>query len=68
MAKPALVTTQPRQSLPILIIDKSGTFACALGERVMRELMVVSVTQPQVLQGNNCIWVPFTHRIPRYSG
>lgn len=70
--KTALITTEKKQELPILIVDKIGNFGEELAKTLKDESLVVLVTKKTIEEIDNVVPVPFLKKFPtipdnRYS-
>ncbi len=64
MNQPLLVTTEARQDMPALLIDKKGILGKALSEKLREEFLVVFVSQEPPEQTKNIIHIPYRKKIP----
>src|SRR5579885_216265 len=62
--RPVLITTEEKQNLPILIVDKAGRIGGLLAEKLQEQFLVVVVTGKETVNGKNIIHIPYRRRIP----
>lgn len=60
---PALITTEKKSELPVLIVDKVGIIGKALAENIKQELLVILVSGKTVVDPN-IIHVPYEKKVP----
>lgn len=60
---PALITTEKKSELPVLIVDKVGIIGNSLAENIKQELLVILVSGKAV-EDPNIIHVPYEKKVP----
>ncbi len=63
MTTPALITTEKKNELPVLIVDKVGLIGEALAENIKQESLVILVSGKNI-EDPNIIHVPYLRKIP----
>ncbi len=62
--QPALIATEEKQTLPILIVDKKGGFGTMLAQKLQEHFLVVLVSKDVPDFHKNLIHVPYKRKIP----
>ena len=64
MNRTALLTTEKKHELPILIVDRQGTIGELLAKQLKNESLIVLVSKKTPEEINNVVHVPFLKKIP----
>ncbi|MGI8419403.1 MAG: DUF4012 domain-containing protein [Candidatus Levyibacteriota bacterium] len=62
--RPLLITTEAKDQLPILIVDKNGVIGNALTKVLRDQFLVVVVTAHEIEKHENVIHVPYHKKLP----
>lgn len=62
--QPILITSEEKDQLPILIVDKIGIIGGALAKVLREQFLVVLVTKAKVEKHENVIHVPYLTKLP----